>query len=64
MALVQLDFFEKDTISEIKSRMHAVEVSATKCRRKQFAEIGEIKKLMLDLASRLTIIEKNICLMK
>lgn len=61
MGLVQLDFFEKDTISEIKSRMDAVEVSATKCRRKQFAEIGEIKKVITDLLERLIIIEKNIC---
>jgi hypothetical protein len=61
MALIQLDFFEKDTISELKTRMDAIELSATKCRRKQFAEIGELKKVVGDIVERLTILERNIC---
>jgi Tfp pilus assembly protein PilO len=61
MALVQLDFFEKDTTSELKQRMEAVEDSAMRCRKKQFAEIGALKKQVYDLSERLAIMERNIC---
>ncbi len=61
MALVQLDFFEESEMSALKARMEKVEDSANRCRKKQFAEIGILKKQMYDLIVRLDIIEKNIC---
>ena len=61
MALVQLDFFETDATSELKARMEAVEASATRCRKKQFAEIGALKKQVYDLSERLEIMERNSC---
>lgn len=61
MPLIQLDFLEDTELSILKARMLKVEDSSTRCRKKQFAEIGEIKKLVNDINDRLLIIEKNIC---
>jgi hypothetical protein len=61
MALVQLDFFESDATSELKARMEAVELSASKVRKKLFAENGALKKQVCDLSERLAIMERNIC---
>lgn len=61
MPLIQLDFLEETDMSLLKARMLKVEDSANRCRKKQFAEIGEIKKIVNDINDRLLIIEKNIC---
>lgn len=61
MALIQLDFFESDATSELKARMEVVELSASKVRKKLFAENGALKKQVLDLSERLEIMERHIC---
>lgn len=61
MALIQLDFFETDATSELKARMEAVELSASKVRKKLFAENGALKKQVYDLSERLEIMERHIC---
>lgn len=59
--LVQLDFWEKDEMSVIRARMEKVEDSADRCRKKQFAQIGELRKIVDDLVNRLSVIERGLC---
>lgn len=59
--LIQLDFFEETEISELKAEFQEVKDSCTRVRKKQFAEIGELKKVIGDLVARLEIIERHIC---
>ena len=61
MALVQLDLFESDDISLLKARMEKIEDSATRCRKKQFAEIGALRKEILELKETVDLLVKNIC---
>ena len=61
MALLQLDFFEDTDISLMKAEIKKIAASQDRCRKKQFADIGEIKKQVYDLIVRLEIIERNIC---
>lgn len=59
--MIQLDFFEDREIGELKQRMKSCEDSCSKVRKKLFAENGEIKKVVIDLLSRVEIIEKGLC---
>lgn len=61
MALVQLDFFKESDIVALETRMEKVEDSATRCRKKQFAEIGALKKEVAELKETLSILVRNIC---
>ena len=61
---IQLDLFrtpeECDSI-DLRKRMDKVEASCTKVRKAQFAQIGELKKLLLDINSRMAVIEHHLC---
>lgn len=59
--VIQLDFFEETDMSVLKAEFATVKESCNRVRKKQFAEIGELKKIVNDLAARLEIIERNIC---
>ena len=59
--MFQLDLFEDTDMSILKDRMDKVERSADKCRKKQFADIGELRKIVIDLEARLSIVERHIC---
>lgn len=61
MAVIQLDFFEETDLSIIKARMDKVEDSANKCRKKQFAEIGAMKKEIAELKETVDLLVRNIC---
>lgn len=65
MALqVQLDFFESEEQSEIKALellVNDVRMSNDRVRKKLFAENGDLKKRMIELEDRLSILERNIC---
>jgi hypothetical protein len=61
MALMQLDFFEDVDFIEIKGRMESVERSCDRVRKKQFAEIGTLKKQLAEVIERMEIIERGIC---
>lgn len=61
MTVVQLDFFEEEEMSVLKAEFREVKDSCARVRRKQFAEIGELKRIVLDLVDRLEVIERNIC---
>ncbi len=61
MALIQLDFFEETEMSELKARMDKLEKSQDRCRKKQFAEIGDLKKQMQEQKEMLEMLIKNIC---
>jgi len=61
MALIQLDFFEETEISVLKARMDKVEDSASRCRKKQFAEIGTLRKEVLELKETVDILVRNLC---
>ena len=62
-AIIQYDLFkEKPTEQELLSaEIDAVRLSCDKVRKKLFAENGDLKKRMLDLETRLEIIERMIC---
>ncbi len=59
--LIQLDFFEETDISILKAEFAEVKESCNRVRKKQFAEIGELKKIVNDIAARINIIERHIC---
>lgn len=59
--VIQLDLFEDDEMSALKAEFAEVKESCNRVRKKQFAEIGELKKVMNDLTARLDIIERHIC---
>ena len=59
--IYQLDFFEQPEISIVKARIEEVKESNDKVRKKLFAENGELKKRILELESRMEVIERNLC---
>lgn len=59
--IIRLDFFEETEVSILKAEFAEVKDSCTRVRRKQFAEIGELRRMMADIASRMEVIERNIC---
>ena len=61
MAVVQLDFWEQTETSIIKAEIAAVKESANKCRKKQFAEIGAMKKEIAELKETVDLLVRNIC---
>ena len=69
MALVyQLDLFEPQETSELRFRMNNIEKESGKIkktndnvRKGMFARHGKIEKRMMELESRLEIIEKGLC---
>jgi len=65
MNAIQLDFFKTKEECEIEAmhrKIHEVKLSSDKVRKKLFAENGKLIKEVMDLKSRLEIIERNICL--
>jgi uncharacterized protein Yka (UPF0111/DUF47 family) len=62
-AIVQFDLFEPipEPIELLRLDLEAVALSADKVRKGTYAEINRLKKRVLELESRLDIIEKNIC---
>lgn len=61
MVICQLDFFETTETSEMKAQIEAMRLSCDKCRRKQFKDIGDLRKLVLDLVDRIEYIERGLC---
>jgi len=64
MQVYQLDLFksaEESRIDALEKSFEIVRQSCDKVRKGQFARIGELKKLILDIEERLSVIEKNIC---
>jgi len=72
MAVVQLDFFEQTEISILKAEIASLKDSANRCRKKQFSEIGTIKKesreeiailkkQILELKENVDLLIRNIC---
>ena len=64
MECFQLDLFKTEEQSEIDAlrfEITAIKTSTDKVRKKLFAENGKLTKKMLDLESRMQIIERNIC---
>ena len=59
--IYQLDFFEETEISALKADFKEVKDSCDRVRKKQFAEIGKLTKVVNDLVERLEILERNIC---
>jgi hypothetical protein len=59
--VIRLDFFEETDMSVLKAEVAQVRDSCNRVRRKQFAEIGELRRMMIELTQRLEIIERNIC---
>lgn len=63
--MIQLDFFESPEESEmrdIRNRIKSIAQSADKVRKGTYAKIGDIKKLVIDIDSRLEVIERGLCL--
>jgi len=64
MIELQYDFFKdpfESRLGEIEKAIYDTRISQDKQRRAQFAAIGELRKLVLELSSRLSIIESHIC---
>jgi hypothetical protein len=64
MMAIQLDFFKTEEESEIEAmhkKIQEVKLSNDKVRKKLFAENGKLVKEIMDLKSRLEILERNIC---
>jgi hypothetical protein len=62
-AIIQYDFFKpKPTETELlKLDIEAVGESANKVRKGTYAAIGDLKKRMLDLETRMQILEAHLC---
>ena len=60
--MVQLDFLERDEITVMNDRISQLKYSCEKVRKGQFAKIGDLQKKYDDLAARMEIIERNICI--
>lgn len=60
---IQLEFLlpEKTFEESMQEQMNSVKSSCDKVRKSNFANIGELKKKVVDLNERLAIIERNIC---
>jgi hypothetical protein len=50
-----------DEIDYVKGDVKEIKEALDRQRKSQFAKIGEIKKMQLDLLDRLEILERNIC---
>jgi hypothetical protein len=50
-----------DEIEYVKSDVKEIKQSLDRQRKSQFAKIGDIKKMQLELMDRLEILERNIC---
>ena len=62
--IIQYDLLETAQESEMRAMREsiaAMQESLTKQRKKQFASIGEIKKMQMELDARMNIIEANLC---
>lgn len=64
MAIYQLDFFEDDEFSQLKGEFKEVKASCDRVRKKQFAEIGALKKEIAELKETVNLLVRNICLSK
>ena len=60
-AYTQLLLFEEPLDVKVKNELKKLKDSNDRSRKCQFAKIGEVKKLCLDLEGRLAIIEKGLC---
>lgn len=63
---IQLDFFKSREESELdmmRLELAKVAKSSEKVRRGTYANINELKKLVLDMGSRMEVIERHICSM-
>jgi hypothetical protein len=58
---IQLDFFEKDEITILKDDFRKVKDSCDRVRKKQFAELGEMKKEVSELKEMVRILVEAIC---
>lgn len=64
MVIVEYSLFETREESEMRAlreSIAAIQGSLDKQRKKQFASIGEIKKMQMELDARMNIIEANLC---
>lgn len=61
MALVQLDFLEETEISALKAEFKEVKASCDRVRKKQFADIGALRKEILELRETVDILVRNLC---
>ncbi|CAB4133842.1 hypothetical protein UFOVP264_39 [uncultured Caudovirales phage] len=61
MALIQLDFFEPTETSVLKAEFKTVKESCDRVRKKQFAEIGALKKDIAELKELVNLLVANIC---
>lgn len=64
MIELQYDFFKdpmESRLSEMEKAISDSRLSLDKQRKSQFAKIGEIRKLVMEISARLDILEKNIC---
>lgn len=59
--MFQLDLFEPDEVSLLRSEVIKVRSSNEKVRKSLLAKNGELMKMYLDLEERIKIIERNIC---
>lgn len=60
MAVVQLELFEDPKISMMKAEIAAMKESLNKCRKKQFAEIGAMKKEVEELKVLVELLLGNV----
>ncbi len=64
MQVYQLDLFkspEESRMDELEKSFAIVKESCNKVRKGQYAKIGELKKILIDMENRLSLIERNIC---
>ena len=64
MSALQLEFFKSEEeceMQQLRKMCNDTKNSADKCRRKQFADIGELRKIVYEMSDRLNIIERHIC---
>jgi len=59
--MFQLDLFEPDEVSMLRSEVVKVRSSNEKVRKSLFAKNSELMKMYLELDERLKILERNIC---
>jgi len=59
--VIQLDFFESDATSELKAEFAEVKASCDRVRKRQFAEIGALKKEVAELKETVALLVRNIC---
>ena len=59
--MIQLDIFRDDDLITIKNDLKKEKDSKDRMRKALFAQNGEMRKEVKDIASRLEILEKNIC---